>query len=78
MKVITFGVKTYEFDPSLAARMVSPPVESIRLLNVAGELLVIWPRGGSREGTLAGHCKPLMYVANRGAGGIFQALVVHL
>jgi hypothetical protein len=29
-----------------------------------GDLIMIWPRGSSREGILAGPGKPLMHVAN--------------
>jgi hypothetical protein len=67
---LAYGIR--EFDPSLAARMDSPRVESIWLSNVAGELLAIWPWGNSREGTLAGPGKPLMHVANGGARGHLQ------
>jgi hypothetical protein len=36
----------------------------------AGDLIVIWPKGSSCQGTLAGLGKRLMHIANRGAGGI--------
>jgi hypothetical protein len=35
--------------------------------------IVNWPRASSREGTLASPGKPLMHVANRGAGGHLQS-----
>jgi hypothetical protein len=44
----------------------------------SAEFVVNWPRGGSREGTLASPGEPLMHVANRGAGGIFRVPIVHL
>ena len=75
----TFSVKLYEFDPSLPTGVELPTAVYICFpTSEAGELIAIWPGGGSREGTLVSAGKPPMQVAIRGRRGHLWVPNVHL